>query len=206
MASAGGDCVVIHRPARWASRSTCRPSRRRAHPNEFCILGHFDLLSPDREHVVARWRERPGMLGFRSPSTSRSSRRGGWTARSTGSGRRLRRLVWLSASWPAATWRHDRRSPRVIPLLKLHIDHLGRHGGGAAGKDDAAFANLKDILARAKYPDAESKCRAPRVTRGSPIRTRTFTAPFARSSTPLARSAHSVTPRSLACRARTGNA
>ena len=37
----------------------------RKHPDKFCILGHFDLQSPDREKIVERWRERPGMLGFR---------------------------------------------------------------------------------------------------------------------------------------------
>src|SRR6266566_4978361 len=37
----------------------------RRHPDKFCILGHFDLESPDREKIVARWRDRPGMLGFR---------------------------------------------------------------------------------------------------------------------------------------------
>jgi len=48
-----------------------------------------------------------------SPSTSRISRRGGPTARSTGSGRRPRRRACRSGSWPAATWRRWRRSPRA---------------------------------------------------------------------------------------------
>jgi hypothetical protein len=36
--------------------------------------------------------------------------------------------------------------------LKLHIDHHGR-SGGAGGDDDAAFADLGDMLALATYPN-----------------------------------------------------
>src|SRR6266700_3655002 len=43
------------------------------------------------------------------------------------------------------------------PGLKLHIDHHGRGGGGGAGTDDAAFANLAEMLAVAKYPNVAVK-------------------------------------------------
>ena len=43
------------------------------------------------------------------------------------------------------------------PRLKLHIDHLGRTGGGGAGADDAAFADLPEMLALAKYPNVGVK-------------------------------------------------
>src|SRR5260370_7143696 len=43
------------------------------------------------------------------------------------------------------------------PGLKLHIDHMGRHGGGGAAKDDAAFADLGEMLAVAKYPNVGLK-------------------------------------------------
>src|SRR5438034_8772855 len=43
------------------------------------------------------------------------------------------------------------------PGLKLHIDHLGRLGGGRAGTDDAAFADLPDMLALAKFPNVAVK-------------------------------------------------
>jgi hypothetical protein len=70
----------------------------------------------------------PACSGSGSRSTSRSRKPGGPTARWTGSGR-----------------------------LKLHIDHLGRHGGGTGVTDDAAFADLKDTLALAKYPNVAIK-------------------------------------------------
>jgi Amidohydrolase len=43
------------------------------------------------------------------------------------------------------------------PNLKLHIDHHGRGGGGGVGKDDAAFADLGEMLALAKYPNVAVK-------------------------------------------------
>ena len=43
------------------------------------------------------------------------------------------------------------------PRLKLHIDHLGRSGGGGGVTDDAAFADLPDMLALAKYPNVGVK-------------------------------------------------
>jgi predicted TIM-barrel fold metal-dependent hydrolase len=43
------------------------------------------------------------------------------------------------------------------PGLKLHIDHMGRGGGGRSGADDPAFADLADMLALAKYPNVAVK-------------------------------------------------
>ena len=40
------------------------------------------------------------------------------------------------------------------PGVKLIVDHFGRGGGG---KDEAAFANLGDLLALAKYPNVAVK-------------------------------------------------
>ena len=66
MASAGVDCAVIHPPSTLGEPvNTLAVEAARRYPDKFCILGHFDLQSPDRERIVTRWRERPGMLGFR---------------------------------------------------------------------------------------------------------------------------------------------
>src|SRR5205823_7228016 len=43
------------------------------------------------------------------------------------------------------------------PALKLHIHHMGRHGGADGAKDDAAFADLGEMLAVAKYPNVALK-------------------------------------------------
>jgi len=66
MASAGVDCAVVHPPSTLGEPvNVLAVEAARRHPDRFCILGHFDLQSPDREKIVARWRDRPGMLGFR---------------------------------------------------------------------------------------------------------------------------------------------
>src|SRR5439155_23307379 len=66
MASAGVDCAVIHPPSSLGEPvNALAVEAVRRHPSKFCILGHFDLESPDREKIVAQWRQRPGMLGFR---------------------------------------------------------------------------------------------------------------------------------------------
>ncbi len=43
------------------------------------------------------------------------------------------------------------------PGLKLHIDHMGCGGGAGAGKDDAAFANIGEMLAVARHPNVGVK-------------------------------------------------
>src|SRR5688572_2989673 len=67
MKSAGVDAAVIHPPGSLGEPvNELAIKAARLHPDKFCILGHFDLTSPDRDKIVARWRERsPAMLGFR---------------------------------------------------------------------------------------------------------------------------------------------
>jgi hypothetical protein len=63
MASAGVDCAVIHPPSALGEAvNVLAVEAVRRYPDKFCILGHFDLQSPDREQIVARWRERPGTI------------------------------------------------------------------------------------------------------------------------------------------------
>src|SRR5882672_12892369 len=154
MAEAGVDAAVIHPPSSLGEAvNVLAVDAVRAHPEKFCILGHFDLQSPDREKIVAQWRERPGMLGFRF-TFNQPHQKAWWTDGS---------LDWFWAACEkaglpvgllaggnmAALAKIAERHPR----LKLHIDHLGRTGGGGAGTDDAAFADLPDMLALGKYPN-----------------------------------------------------
>src|SRR5499426_3495757 len=65
-AEAGVDAAVIHPPSTLGEAvNVLAVEAARQYPDKFCILGHFDLQSPDREKIVARWRERQGMVGFR---------------------------------------------------------------------------------------------------------------------------------------------
>jgi predicted TIM-barrel fold metal-dependent hydrolase len=160
MASAGVDCAVIHPPgALGEAVNAYAVETVRLHPDKFCILGHFDLQSPDRVNIVAHWRERsPGMLGFRFSFSEPHQK----TWLTDGS------LDWF---WPACekaglnigllvTGKNMATFGKIArehPRLKLHIDHIGRGGGRSPVKDDAAYADLPDMLALAKLPNVAVK-------------------------------------------------
>ena len=159
MATAGVDCAVIHPPsALGEAANVLAVEAVRKHPDRFCILGHFDLLSPDREKIVARWRERPGMLGFRY-TFNQPQEKSWWTDGS---------LDWFwKASEKAglvvgllATGEHIKALGNIAerhPGLKFNIDHIGRGGGRSALKDDALYADLNDMLALAKLKNVGVK-------------------------------------------------
>jgi predicted TIM-barrel fold metal-dependent hydrolase len=159
MASAGVDAAVIHPPSSLGEAvNELAIKAVRLHPGKFCILGHFDLKSPDRENIVAHWRERTGMLGFRF-TFNQPHEKTWWTDGS---------LDWF---WKACE-KHDLRVGLLAsgsnmaafgkiaerhPGLKMHIDHIGRGGGRADIKDDAIYANLDEMLALAKLPNVSVK-------------------------------------------------
>ena len=158
MAAAGVDCAVIHPPSTLGEPvNALAVDAVRRHPAKFCILGHFDLQSPDREKIVAGWRERPGMLGFRF-TFNQPHQKAWWSDGSlewfwTACEREGLPIGLLAGGQMAALAKIAERHPR----LKLHIDHLGRQGGGTGITDDAAFADLKDTLALAKYANVAIK-------------------------------------------------
>src|SRR5262245_32137061 len=160
MASAGVDCAVVHPPSSLGEAVNAYAVEAvRQHPDKFCILGHFDLQSPDREEIVARWRGRPGMLGFRF-TFNQPHQQLWWTDGS---------LDWfwaacekqrLNVGLLANGSRHMAALATIAtrhPQLKLHIDHIGRGGGGKDLKDDAAFADLSEMLALARLPNIAVK-------------------------------------------------
>ena len=155
MAAAGVDCAVLHPPSALGDDVNVQAVEAvQAYPDKFCILGHFDLTRPDREAVVARWKERPGMLGFRF-TFNQPHQKAWWTDGSLDwfwpACEKTGLVVGLLASGPnldvmgKIAERH--------PGLRLNIDHLGRGGGGHGLKDDAVFAHLKQMLALAKHPN-----------------------------------------------------
>jgi len=159
MASAGVDCAVIHPPSSLGEPvNTYAVEAVQRHPDKFCILGHFDPQIPDRERIVAHWRERPGMLGFRF-TFNQPHQQAWWTDGS---------LDWFWAACEQqdlrvgllASGKHMAPLGKIAqrhPGLKLHIDHIGRGGGGKGILDDKVFADLPDMLALAKYPNIAVK-------------------------------------------------
>jgi predicted TIM-barrel fold metal-dependent hydrolase len=158
MDEGGVDAAVIHPPSTLGEAvNVLAVEAARQHPDKFCILGHFDLQSPDREKIVARWRERPGMLGFRF-TFNQPHQKAWWTNDSldwfwAACEREGLPVGLLAGGHMAELAKIAERHPR----LKLHIDHLGRAGGGTGVKDDAAFADIKETLAVARYPNVAIK-------------------------------------------------
>ena len=158
MVAAGVDAAVLHPPSTLGEAvNVLAVDAARQHPDKFCILGNFDLQSPDRLDIVKNWRQRPGMLGFRF-TFNQLHQQSWWTDGS---------LDWF---WAACEQEglpigllaggHMADLGKIAarhPGLKLHIDHYGRGGGGSAGTDDAVFANLGEMLALATYPNVAVK-------------------------------------------------
>ncbi len=158
MKSAGVDAAVIHPPSSLGEAvNVLAVEAVKAYPDKFCILGHFDLSAPNREDIVKNWRSRPGMLGFRF-TFNQPSQQSWWTDGSLdwfwAAAERENLPVGLLAGGNMAAFG---KIAECHPGLKMHIDHLGRHGGGAGGTDDEAWADLPEMLALAKLPNVGVK-------------------------------------------------
>jgi len=158
MADAGVDAAVIHPPSTLGENvNVLAVEAARQHPDKFCILGHFDLQSPEREDIVKNWRQRPGMVGFRF-TFNQPHQQSWWTDGSLdwfwAACEREGLPVGLLAGGHMAAFRKIAESH---PGLKLHIDHHGRSGGANPPKGDAAFADLDEMLALAKLPNVAVK-------------------------------------------------
>jgi len=155
MDEGGVHAAVIQPPASWDPDSNeLAVEAARRHPDRLAILGNFPLDAPASRGLVDGWKRRPGMLGLRFALLQPHQRT--WPTDGT--------MDWL---WPAA----ERAGlpiallaatylPTVgeiaeqYPRLKLIIDHLGRP---SSTKDEAAWANLPEMLALAKHPNVAIK-------------------------------------------------
>src|SRR6516162_922052 len=207
MAEAGVDAAVIHPPSTLGEAPNVQAVEAvKAYPQKFCILGNFDLQAANKEDIVKNWRQRPGMLGFRF--TFNQPHQQSWWSDGTvdwfwAACEREKLPVGLMAGGHLTEFG---RIAERYPGLKLHIDHHGRGGAGGSGKDDAAFANLDEMLALAKLPNVAVKLSGAPSYSSEPYPTATSTNTFARSLTCSVRSALSGAPTSPVCRARIGSA
>jgi predicted TIM-barrel fold metal-dependent hydrolase len=158
MAQAGVDAAVIHPPSTLGEAVNVQAvEAAKAHPDKFCILGHFDLTAPNGAEIVRNWRQRPGMVGFRF-TFNQPQQKSWWTDGS---------LDWFwraceEAKLPVGLLAggHIAAFGQIAarhPGLKLHIDHLGRAGGGTGVTDEAAFADLPEMLSLARLPNVAVK-------------------------------------------------
>jgi predicted TIM-barrel fold metal-dependent hydrolase len=154
MDEAGVDAAVIHPPGWDPQANEVAVEAARQHPNRLAVLGNFALDRQESRALIDGWKQRPGMLGLRFTFLQPYQRT--WPTDGT--------LDWL---WPEA----ERAGLPIAllaanflpvvgqvaerhPGLRLIIDHLGRAGGT---KDTAAFANLPELLALARYPNVAVK-------------------------------------------------
>jgi predicted TIM-barrel fold metal-dependent hydrolase len=156
MDAAGVDAAVIHPPVSWDPDSNALAiDAARRWPERFAVLGQVPLDRPEESRArLAHWRELPGMMGLRYPLVRPEQQ--GWHADGT--------MDWL---WPEAerrrlpvatmAWRFlplFRRIAERHPELRLIIDHLGLI---RAAQDEAAFANLDELLSLAALPNVAVK-------------------------------------------------
>jgi predicted TIM-barrel fold metal-dependent hydrolase len=158
MKEAGVDAAVIHPPSSLGEAVNVQAvEAAKAYPDKFCILGHFDLQAPNGREIVKNWRRRPGMIGFRF-TFNQPSQKSWWTDGSLdwfwAACQEEKLPVGLLAGGHMAAFG---KIAERYPGLKLHIDHYGRAGGGSGVTDDAAFADLSEMLALAKLPNVAVK-------------------------------------------------
>jgi len=156
MEAAGVARVVIVPPSWEGDRNDLALEAARLHPDRFAAMGR-PPLKPAERHRLDHWREQPGMLGFRVTTAGAGSRElftepdGDWlwhAAERNG----LPAMVSVPGLLPAVD-----RIAEHHPGLRLVIDHLALTRDA---KDDAAFADLPQLLALAKRPNVAAKASA----------------------------------------------
>ena len=151
---AGVDAALIHPPGWDPNSGAIAEAAAQKYPDRFAILGNFPPDKPESRDLIAGWLKRPGMLGLRWAFTQPHQQ--SWMTDGT--------MDWV---WPACekagipvALMASNYLPQVAqiaerhPGLKLIIDHLGRARGG---QDDAAFANIDQVCALAKFPNVALK-------------------------------------------------
>lgn len=156
MATAGVDRAVIVPPSWEGDRNDLALAAAAAHPGKFAVMGRPPLGRRD-PHVLDHWREQPGMLGIRVTTAGAGARalftepEGDWlwqAAERVG----LPAMVSIPGLLPALG-----RLAELHPGVKFVIDHLALVRDA---KDEAAFGDLANLLALARYPNVAAKASA----------------------------------------------
>ncbi len=155
MDEAGVDAALICPPSVLdVSTNDLAMEAARQHPNRLAVMGWFELDDPNSRRLIKTWTDRPHNYGARW-AMMHEHQRSWWTDGT---------MDWL---WPAAeaagiplaflvrdNMAELGRVAEKHPNLKLIIDHLGRITGPT---DEAAFTNLPDMLALARFPNVAVK-------------------------------------------------
>ncbi len=155
MDAAGIDGAILHPPASWDPQSNeLAVQAVLDYPGRFAILGNPPLDRPDSPSLIAQWKAKPGMLGYRFYFNKPNN----WTWPTDGS------IDWLwptaeKAGTPLALLAGDwlpllGRIAERHPGLKLTVDHMGARRGA---KGVAAFPSMDALVALAKYSNVAVK-------------------------------------------------
>ena len=157
MDEAGVDRVVIVPPSWEGDRNDLALEAARRHPDRFAVMGRFPVESPAEAGRLQSWRSQPGMLGVRL--TLHRSPWQAWFESGV--------LDWFwqaaeQAGLPAMVYvpgmvKQLNVTAERHPGLRLIIDHLALPIGV---RDEAAFADLDELLALARHPNVAVKASA----------------------------------------------
>ena len=149
MDAAGVLRALIHPPAWEGDSNDLGLAAARQHPDRFAVMGRLDLDAPDAREQISKWRDQPGMLGLRVTFKQQGDPREDWLWEAAEAAGVPVMMVLAPEHMPlvgAAAQRH--------PGVHMVVDHLGIPMGT---KDDAAFADLDQVLALAKRPNIAVK-------------------------------------------------
>ena len=151
---AGVSRMVLVPPSWEGDRNDMALEAARSYPDRFAVMGRLALQDPASRALVADWRKQPGMLGMRFTFHNEHYRH--FLTDGTAD--------WL---WPEAEQLGvpigllcpgKTKAVGAIaakhPRLRLLIDHMARP---RHVQDEAAFADLPDLLALARYPNVAVK-------------------------------------------------
>jgi L-fuconolactonase len=156
MAAAGVDRAVIVPPSWEGDRNDLALAAAQARPDRLAVMGRPPLDKPD-SHALDHWRAQKGMLGIRVTTAGAGARalftepEGDWLWQAV-----ERNGIPAMVSCPGLLPEVGRLAERH-PGMRLVIDHLALVRDG---KDEAAFGDIDNLLALARYPNVAAKASA----------------------------------------------
>lgn len=156
MDAAGVDRAIVVPPSWEGDRNDLALAAAAHHPGRIRVMGRPPIATPD-PHALDRWREQKGMLGIRVTTAGAGARalfteaEGDWLWEAA-----ERHGIPAMLSPPGVLPEVGRIAERH-PGMRFVIDHLALVRDG---KDEAAFGDIDNLLALAKYPNVAAKASA----------------------------------------------
>ncbi|HEX5318973.1 MAG TPA: amidohydrolase family protein [Stellaceae bacterium] len=156
MDAAGVDRAIVVPPSWEGDRNDLALAAAAHHPGRIRVMGRPPIATPE-PHALDRWREQKGMLGIRVTTAGAGARalftdpNGDWLWEAA-----ERHGIPAMLSPPGVLPEVGRIAERH-PGMRFVIDHLALVRDG---KDEAAFGDIDNLLALAKYPNVAAKASA----------------------------------------------